>query len=359
MALNVLRDALGRAGLRAYHQDSPFKDEADAALGGFRAVREELEKQVKRGNLTPKVAREKAAEAAGRLRDDLTRRSEGYSPVPRAFLDRLIEASDARKRARDNLSIEGLQRETNRLLRQSLIEQQLLNRAGEFEGRAFVRPIHGGQPAPTLDRLLEFHETASHAGDEAAREWARRQLEGFRSRVVDPEDHRRIDLACERPDRVNPRIVGRYIEAMQGRDAVELETLAAQAIASRDANACTAAFLLARQEPGGPSVRWVRSVLSGLGEFPEASLETLRAFEADARRAEADAARAQAEYALALAEAEARFPGLEAPSAADVERHARVQSKPLAAPHEPIGLAFQRRGLTPEEFESLHQTGDE
>jgi len=63
----------------------------------------------------------------------------------------------------------------------TLIEQQLQNRAREFEGKTFVRSFTGGQPAPTLDSLLRFHETSSLAGDEAAQEWSRRQLESARS----------------------------------------------------------------------------------------------------------------------------------------------------------------------------------
>src|SRR5947209_20464376 len=129
MALNLFRDTLSQAGLRAYDQDSPFQAVAESALAGFRAVREDLRRQVKRGDLTPKVARERADEAAARLRDDLERRVEGYSPVPRAFLDRLVEASNARRKARDTMGIEGLQRETNRLLRQTLVEQQLVTRS--------------------------------------------------------------------------------------------------------------------------------------------------------------------------------------------------------------------------------------
>ena len=39
-----------------------------------------------------------------------------------------------------------------------------------------------------VDRLLAFHEEASQAGDEAALEWARRQLEDQRPRVFAEDD---------------------------------------------------------------------------------------------------------------------------------------------------------------------------
>lgn len=352
MSLNPLRAAIGQAGLNASRADSPFQAEANAALTAFRAHARDLSQQVGRGDLTPKVARERAAEAAGRVRDGLLKSSESYSAVPRPFLDRLIEASNARKRARENMGLEGLQRETNRLLRQGLIEQQLNTRAAEFEGRAFTRPVHGGPPVPSLPGLLALHETAVQAGDESAQEWARRQLEGFRNRAANPEDQRQIDRACDRPDLVNPRIVATYVESLQGRDVAELETFVAHALEGRDASACTAAFLLARQAPEGLALRWVRSTLNGLGEFPDAALAGLRSWEADARREEAEAARVHAEYAGEVAHAEARFADLEAPTKADLGRQARMAATPAAAPGQPIGLALDRRGLNPDEFQA-------
>ena len=98
MALNPLRDTLGLAGWSASQHDSSFKPEADAALARFQALRDDLERQVRRGDLTVKIAREQAAAAAARLKADLAAKAEGYSPVPRVFLDRLVEASNARSR---------------------------------------------------------------------------------------------------------------------------------------------------------------------------------------------------------------------------------------------------------------------
>ena len=217
--LNPFRDKLSRAGIEARDRSSPFQAEAESSLSGFRAVRADLERQVRRGDLTVKVARAQAAGAAADLRGRLLKQSEGYSPTPRAFLDRLVEADKARKKSKESLSIEGLQRETNRLLRQHLLEQQLQARGAEFEGKTFLRPITGGVPSPTLDSLLSMHRMASDSGDEVALEWSRRQLEGFRNRVFNQDDVRKIDLATDRPDCVNPRIVDVYVEALKGRSA--------------------------------------------------------------------------------------------------------------------------------------------
>ncbi|CAN5866576.1 hypothetical protein BH23PLA1_BH23PLA1_09340 [soil metagenome] len=359
MPLNPLRPALGPRGLRTQNTDSPFQSESDAALSGFRVVRQDLERRVQRGDLTLKVARQLAESAANDLRRDLLQKSEGYSPTPRVFLDRLVEAQLYRDRVREGMTIEGLQRETNRLLRQTLIEQQLQARAVEFEGRTFLRPMAGGTPTPTIDSLLALHESASQAGDEAAQEWARRQLEGLRGRSYNEDDIARIDRACDRPDRVNPRLVNQYVEALQGRTAEDLEPFVRQSLQGRDANACIAAFVLARQCPEGVSPSWVRAVLEGLKEFPDAALGTLRAWEADARQVEADEARAQAEHTIALAEAEARFSRVEPPTEAEIERRSRWEARPAAQVGEPIGLTLDRRGLTPEEFQSMNQIDTE
>jgi hypothetical protein len=353
MTLNPLREALGQAGQTAFQNESPFRIQAESGLARFQAVRDDLERQVHRGDLTLKMARAKAGAAAAQLRSSLRAEAESFSLVSKIFLDRLIEVGNARKRVRENQSLETLQRETNRLLRQSLIEQQLQNRVGEFEGRAFVRPMHGGTPSPTLESLLTFHEMAQQSGDEAAQEWTRRQLEGFRGRLTEPEDQRRVDLACDRPDRVNPRLVSNYVEAMQDQSVEEIETFVNQALEEHDANACVAAFLMARQAPEGSRLRWVRMVLNGLGQFPDVALSALRTLEAEARQADAEAARAQADFVSAQAEALARFSGVEPPSETELERQARLQAKPAAQIGEPIGLALNRRGLSPEEFQGL------
>lgn len=349
MSLHPFREALGRAGLRAFEHESSFKPEADAALARFQTLREDLERQVRRGDLTVKVARETARTAATELKADLARKAEGHSTVPRVFLDRLVEAGRSRKRARETMSIEGLQRETNRLLRLTLVEQQIRSRADEFEGRTFVRSLPGGKLAPTLESLLAFHTAVDHAGDEAALEWTRRQLEAMRGRVAEPADLARIDLACDRPDTVNPRIVGRYLEALARGDEESIEMFVAEALETRDANACAAAFLLAREAPAGPGARWVRSVLNGLASFPDAALNTLREIEAETRGRDTENARAQADYAVAVAEAQVRFAGVEAPTEDELARQARAQARPVARLGEPIGLALDRRGLGPSE----------
>lgn len=351
MGLNPHRSARPSPG-----RDSLFAVEADAALAGFATFRDDLEKKVRAGDLTVKAARQQAKSATDRLRADLLSRALGHQPVPRVFLDRLVEVSQHRARAKENASIESLQRETNRLLRQGLVERQIETRASEFEGRAFVRPMAGGPPSPTLDSLLRFHDEATQGGDESAREWARRQLDAMRPRLVDSDDVRRVDLACDRPDRINPGLIARYVQGMHGADALALETFVAEAVGGRDANACAAAFLMAREAPEGASLRWVRSTLAGVSDFPDSALAALRAWEAESRRAETSAARAVAEEAIARAESQARLSGLEPPTAAELQRQVRVDSAPPAGPGLPIGLTLDRRGLNPDEFAEMAES---
>src|SRR5437764_11783182 len=113
MHLNPMRAGLSRLGQQTAHHQSPFQADADTALAGFRNIRDDLERRVRRGDLTRRVAREQAAESAAALRRDLLKKCESYSPTPRAFLDRLVEASQTRERTRETQSLEGLQRETN------------------------------------------------------------------------------------------------------------------------------------------------------------------------------------------------------------------------------------------------------
>ena len=85
MALHPFREALGMAGLRAFEHESTFKPVADATLARFQTLRDDLERQVRRGDLTVKVARERARGAAESLKAELSRQAAGYSSVSRAF----------------------------------------------------------------------------------------------------------------------------------------------------------------------------------------------------------------------------------------------------------------------------------
>lgn len=205
------------------------------------------------------------------------------------FLNRTIDTINQRARSRESVSLEGLQRETNRLLRQLVIEQQIQGREREFEARTFnKRP----PSCPSnLGRLFAFHDSATNAGDDAAREWARRKLVERQADAPDIETYRRIGEACARPDVFDRRLADRYVSAMedQGNDA--LERFLAEAVASKDVNACVAAFLLAHGSEEGTRSRWVRLVLNAMTDFPDAALRAMRGIGAELVAQEEGAAR--------------------------------------------------------------------
>ena len=154
---------------------------------------------------------------------------------------------------------------------------------------------------------------------------------------------------------MNPRIVAAYIETLQSTSTETLEVFVTRAMEERDANACVTAFLLARGQEAGSSLRWVRNILNGLGAFPDVALTTLRTVEAEARADDAEAASAQAEYAIAVADAQVDLAGVESPTDTDLALQSRLRARPVAKLGEPIGLSLERRGLLPDELESADE----
>ena len=195
------------------------------------------------------------------------------------FLNRTIDTINQRARSRESVSLEGLQRETNRLLRQLVIEQQIQGRRREFESMAFGWFVD--RPLSPLEKLLAFHEFATNSGDEAAREWARRKLVESREEIANPATLRQIDDACSRPDVFDRRLADRYVAAMEDQDNDALERFLVEAVASKDVNACVAAFLLAHGSEEGTRSRWVRLVLNAMTDFPDAALRAMRAIGAE------------------------------------------------------------------------------
>ncbi len=344
MPLNPHAAGLRAAGLDANRLASPFRALAENALNTFRQLRDELKQQVRSGELTLKVARARAALSATTLRHGLDQELQARLANTDAFQDRLFLVADKRRAAAAAPSLEQLQQETNRLLQQTLIEQQLQSRVLEFEARAHVRPLNGGQPAPTLQSLLAMHQQASQDDDAAAQEWARRQLQAFKPRVLLDEDRNQIEAACDRPDQVNPAIVSKYIQALEVASSAQLDRFLEEALSSQDASACCAAFVAARAQADGQASAWAVKVLHSLSDFPAPALESLQNREHQLREASAVAARAAVEFVAALADEEASLPGLKQPTEAELAAMARVLARPIAGPDEPIGLTLSRRG---------------
>ncbi len=332
MLANPFREGLGRPTRPRPQVETPFRSIAEQALASFRGVRTEAERRVRTGDLTPKSAREEVAIAAAALREELNRRSKDFSPVTSVFADRLAEGASRRSELRKRRGLEELQRETIDLLRRGLIEQQITARAVELESSTHSRPIAGGAPVTSVERMLNFHEESVGSGDEAASEWARRQLEKLRSRVLDPADEIKIDRATRQPDRVNERLVAATLQDLEGRADTELEVFVTYALESGDATDLVTAFVLARRAIDPIGRPWVRRILEAVERFPDATLAALSDWEARERTAESEAARVHADYAAELAEVEARLHGLRGPTDAELARMSRLAQLPLSAP---------------------------
>ncbi len=348
-----LRATLGPRGLRTDAADHALRAEGDRALADFRGALADVQRRVRRGDMTPRAARERAAVAAAELRDDLHRRARSFQGAPAPFADGLARERAAREKAGRAPTIDALQRETNELLRTLLVEQQLGTRVGEFESRTFARPIGGGQPVPTVEGLLAFLDESEGQGDATAVEWARRQLAAQRPLVIDEGLARRVDRARRRPHEVDPSAVAEFVAALEDRPAAGLAEFVAQAIAAGDASACVAAFVAARQSGDPADSAGVREVIAGLSRFPRPALDALAGWEQAARLEESDAALERVGYAVASAQAEARLDGLEAPRESDLRRADRILGRTPALAGEPLGLALQRRGLRYDELADL------
>jgi|GEM_PF-2429434 len=337
-----------RAGLTGFTPgDSPFRALADAQLAAFREARDAAARAVRAGDLGARKARETLAEQAERVRASLADQARAFRPPAAPLADRLAATADARRKGKEGQGLEALQRETIALLRANLIEQQVTNRAREFEARAFVRA--GGRPdarpAPTVAGLLAFHEQATRDGDPAAQEWARRQLEALRPLAADAAEAHRIDEATDRPDLVNPRTVARIVDALKGAESDRLDAFVSRSLDDGDANRLAAAYLLARDEDQAAPPAWAARVLAGLDRFPDAALAALRQGEADASEADARAALDHAEHAALQIASLARLDGVEPPTAAEMAAIDRARSLPPALPGESIGLHPVRRGV--------------
>ena len=217
--LNPLRDKLSLAGRESQDRSSPFRVEAESALSLVFGLPEvDLERQVRRGDLTVKVARERAAAASARPPRPAPEGVRGVQPDPSG-----LPRSPGRGRQGPQAG-EGISLDRGPPAR----DQQA---APPAPGRAAVagpgRRVRG-EDLPPPDRPGASRRRRSMAcspstgpssdsGDEVALEWSRRQLEGIRNRVFNDDDLRKIDLATDRPDRVNPRLIDVYVEAMKDR----------------------------------------------------------------------------------------------------------------------------------------------
>ncbi len=323
---------------------APRTGQFDAAVADLRRLKDDLQGQVRRGETTLRMAREayraQVESARNRIQADATGQLRQEHPLASRLRCALLQSQQDTATP----SLETLQRETNRLLKLNLVEQQILARQREFEAKTHVRTSPAAPPAPTVDSLILFHQQAKVQKDEAATEWARRQLDVIRPQVVSAQSLEQIDRATEQADRPNPRIIDRYIRALEPADAAERERFVSEALASADPDACIVAYLMARDVEDGHRVRWVRQLADGLDRFPTEAIEALCKIEDQERERRGSAIDGEVQDVLRDLSHDNGLPDSLAPSPEHMEHQSRIAARPLAQPGESIGLAVNRRG---------------
>jgi hypothetical protein len=317
------------AAVAAMKNPSRFRAEADATVGDIRGVRDALVAQIKAGDLTPKQAREALAKLTAKAKEDLSVRAASYTTVPAHFDGIIRDALAAKQRAVRNAAGDELLRENNRLLRESILEQQIINRRAEFESQAAA--VDTGRAAasnqPTVPGMLNYLEVSQ--GDPAAALWARRELGRLRLMTGNPEARDAIDRAVTQPGDVNERVVGQHLATLAGLNPNQRSEFIEQAVASGDSSRCVAAYRLVQETcqtspEGSPWLPWMTSTIRALAsdQFPAAAVEGVERFYTQTRYAESHAATVNLTAALDVADDLAAMKGVEAPSQGDLARNA-------------------------------------
>lgn len=325
---------------RALASPPRFARVADDAVRYFEGRRADVLARVRSGDVTPKAAREELAGYAAQIREHLTGNARGLAARSPVFFDVAVKAKEARDRANASPAPDALQRETVRLLRELVVEQQMTTRKAEFEGRAFARRSTTAAPAPTIASVLAFHKRSVEANDDAAVEWSRRQLEALRPLTIDPAELHKIDVATMRPGSPVPHLAETMVERLKA-DPWRIEGFVnevTKAGAGGDATAALAAGMLAREafeaaEGNGAAVpAWAGDFAAKLAGLPTAALAHLVEGLTRDREAEVEASVAHAEHALSTIDRDAALKGVEAPTNAELqaaERGRYLSNKPL------------------------------
>ena len=308
----------------------------ETKLADFQQRRLDLLQLVRDGEMTVRAARARAQELAGELKQ-VVESSVGQARAKRAPISvRLQEAQSSRKKAK---SAEAVQQETVRLLERNLVELQIVNRKQEFEQRTYVRNATSTVPAPSFERMFDFLQESQVKNDPAAVEWVRRQLEQMRP-IAPPELADRLDVACDRPGSINPRLIAKYQAAIADHLAEPglLEAFLDQAVADTDANACAAVFEMARLQPAAISAEAQLKLAAVLEQFPEQALAYARQVESQVARQDAELIGQFEQMSLEYLAQQASFEEVRQPTETEIQQRARVAELERREPDQPIGL---------------------
>lgn len=307
--------------IRAAQTPSAFATHAAEFVDTFASHRAAVESQIRAGDLGLRQAREHLAKLAAQATADLAERAGRFTVVP-PHLRQLIDRAEATQRtARESKGTDALLRDLIALHRETIRESQLATRAQTFQARrdaiesAIDLNHKRGQPG-TLAGLRAYHDEAVASGDDAATEWARRELRAMRP-TVGPDDQRTIDHVTRRPDVVTPSLVSEHLADLQRMDDTGRAAFAAKVAAEPDASAAVALWSFAAAFEGKAG-DWRNKALASIDTLPEAAVADLSRWESTHRQADADAARVHADLAADRIRQLASLEGVEPPSAQDL-----------------------------------------
>lgn len=284
------------------HSRNPFESIATAAERRLAEEKAAIRRQIADRRITDVVGRERLAVVAANLKSELKAERDKVSIVPKAFVGALAREAQDRPARRMPRTLEersvSLAERTAKAMESMVLEQQLVTRKSEFEGLTFSKLTGQGPastpPTPVFDKLLALADWARRAGDPAASEFARRQLEAMRPMRPTPEDQAAIDAAVERDDLISPGRVTAIVDAFTGKDDATLAKLAEGVWKAGGVSDWAALYALAERHTmkagdNDPIPAWVAETLAKVRDLPDDALTYLRKSEAD-------------RYALAIAD---------------------------------------------------------
>lgn len=255
-----------------------IKTRLESRLSDFRDRREQLIGLVREGEMTLRFANARVRELAEGLGSEIRNDLDGLFQNRSVLATSLQKSVQLKNKAQ---SVDEIQRQSLELLKANLVELQINNRRVEFESKTYDRNATNQLPTPSIDKLFGLLTEASQARDDAAIEWSKRQLEQLQPYVVSENLKDRIDLACDRPDRINHRIVAKYKEQIQEHinNPEMLIALLDKALSVRDANACLAVYKMIRVHSDEISEEFQSQIAGRIEQFSEVVLNYVSEFE--------------------------------------------------------------------------------
>jgi hypothetical protein len=305
--------------IRAHQTMSPFASVANAELTNFEEARTALVAGVKTGKVALAAARESSRESAAKLSTSLRDRAANFTTLPANFGVLLSQARAKKTAEHKDASVEMLLREQTAALHRLELREELRDRAAEL-----ATALRVSDPArdpnndlmPTPGGTLKFLESARASGDEAAAEYARRELRTMLPRVAAPDERRAVAEALRDPRAVVGDLVEQHLGELSRSSPEGRGAFLEGAIKAGDPSALCATYVMAQSiATVGPCYEpWMRDLLGDLDKFPESALEALATNDSERSREEARAAQIHAQYAACQAVELAELPGVEAPT---------------------------------------------